>query len=119
MVAWKKIGKRILYHFFGVLVMDEKEIVAAQQQLKTKQVSNKEIAEIVWKNFGERLIFVCGVNIATYFFVMGPTSLGWFILGSFTYSVAHNLFYMGSCLLAFITGFTIIVKIFMKLPESR
>ena len=74
-------------------------------------MNNKQIAAIVYKSFAEPLIYTCILSIVIHFFVMGPTSLGWFILGKYTYQVAHNLFYFGSALFAFIIGFTIMVKL--------
>lgn len=87
--------------------------------MTNKQVSNKQVAAIVWESFGVPVFYICCGAITIYFFVMGPTSLGWFLLGKFTYSVAHFLFYWGSALLAALLGFAISVKlIFANWPDA-
>jgi hypothetical protein len=81
-------------------------------------MNNKQIAAIVWKSFGKPIIYACFGAITMYFFVMGPTTIGWFILGKFTYQAAHFIFYWGSALLAFLIGFTIMVKVAANWPDN-
>lgn len=91
-----------------------------------KAMSNKRLASTIWKKLGSPLVGAYVILSIIYFILMGctstgisgPTVLGTFLLGGYTYVVAHTLFYMGGCILGLVVGLAIALVVLVRVADA-
>ena len=114
-------------HYKGSLTAQRKGSSTRYMGRNMYHKYSKGLALTMWAKLGNLLLNLYITIAITYFILMGstttgitgPTAMGTYLLGRYTYAVAHALFYMGGCISALMVGLLMALMLGVMVTDVR